>query len=100
LWGPVRRRRGDEAADVSTLRLLVDSAIGILACLCIVLATNGLFVADWWTLAASSSAALVLSATLIFRVLGKPALNVSCSMSDPAGQPSGAPEPNPLLSHS
>jgi hypothetical protein len=50
-------------------RLLVDSILGILSCVGLVLATNAVFVLDWTTTAAGAAIAIVFGALLIRRVL-------------------------------
>lgn len=47
LWKPVRQQEGIMTNPTNTPRLLVNSALGITACLGLVLATNALFVGSW-----------------------------------------------------
>ena len=55
-WGAIRRRlAGEVPAGPSVGRLVANSALGILACLGLVVATNALFVADWPTTAAGAA---------------------------------------------
>jgi solute:Na+ symporter, SSS family len=73
-WGPVRKRSDVSSADVPALGgLLANSALGILACLGLVLATNAVFVAHWWTTAVSATVATVSAVWLVVRVLRNPA---------------------------
>jgi len=72
LWGPVRSLHGSEWTNSSLRRLLVDSAIGIAACLMLVLATNALFVSSWTTTLGFATGALGLSVALVVRVLKTP----------------------------
>ena len=72
-WGPVRRSMNLCSYDVpSTNRLLVDSGLGILSCLSLVLATNAVFVSGWPIIVGSAACAIGFGATLIFRVLRNP----------------------------
>lgn len=69
-WRPVRDRLGAAAGPlVSTRNLLLDSALGIAACVALVVATNAVFVCSWSVAALSVAAALLLSATLVVRVV-------------------------------
>jgi len=73
LWGPVRAGMTVEPnADPSPGRLLADSAIGIVACLGLVLATNAIFVGDWVRFAAGAAASAGLGGWLLARVLERP----------------------------
>jgi solute:Na+ symporter, SSS family len=72
-WGPVRKSLAGEAIEIpATGGLLANSALGILACLGLVLATNAIFVADWATIAVYLTAALGFGGALIIRVLRNP----------------------------
>ncbi len=47
-WGPIRRQvQLPDNGEPTPASLLLDSALGIVASLCLVLATNAIFVADW-----------------------------------------------------
>ena len=73
LWGPVNGLHGEESPSEPPIhRLLIDSAIGMAACLALVVATNALFVSSWTTTLLSVTAAISLSVVLIFRVLKMP----------------------------
>lgn len=72
-WGPVRESMNIASFDVPTTRsLLVNSVLGILACLGLVMATNAIFVSGWQTIAISLAAAVGFGAALIVRVLRNP----------------------------
>jgi hypothetical protein len=95
LWGPVRSLRGDASTSEAPFhRLLVDSAIGVAACLALVVATNALFVSSWTTTLVSVTAAVSLSIALVTRVLRTPSpaelVPAMASISD-------IPEPSPAL---
>jgi solute:Na+ symporter, SSS family len=71
-WEPVRARAGlaiDENPSVG--RLVFDSALGILSCLGLVMATNALYVGDWTIVAAGCTMAGTCGAWLVGRVLKK-----------------------------
>jgi Na+/proline symporter len=72
LWKRIREEAGPAPrAEPSTGHLVVDSAIGIAACLGLVLATNGLFAGSWPNAAVGGSAFFVLGSLLLRRVLIK-----------------------------
>jgi Na+/proline symporter len=72
-WGPVRDSIRIMPGEVpSTKSLLVNSAIGIAACLSLVIATNAVFVSEWPMIVLSIAATLGFSAALIVRVLKHP----------------------------
>jgi Na+/proline symporter len=72
LWKSIREEAGPApAGERSTGHLIVDSVIGIAACLGLVLATNGLFAGSWSIAAIGGSAFLVLGSLLLRRVLIK-----------------------------
>ncbi len=70
LWGPVRDQAKVSLIDIPSIRrLLGDSALGVLACLGLVLATNAVFVGDWTRTIGGATAAALLGAWLVRRVL-------------------------------
>lgn len=86
-WGPVRQSMNITSCDVpSTKSLLVNSALGILACLCLVLATNAVFVSGWWTIALCVTGAIGFGGGLIFRILRNPMGSAQPAASCVAGQ--------------
>jgi solute:Na+ symporter, SSS family len=73
LWGPVRTQAGlPTMAGPSTGQLIFNSALGVLACLGLVLATNAVYVGDWVTTAAGLTGAGGLGGWLVRRVLDLP----------------------------
>jgi Na+/proline symporter len=95
LWGPVKSQFGDESIDVALTRpLLVNSAIGIAACLSLVVATNAVFVSSWPTILVSTGAAIGLAVTLVLRVLKTP--SSLGAIAAPASAV-GVPETSPAL---
>jgi solute:Na+ symporter, SSS family len=72
-WRPVRKSLAGESIEIpATGGLLVNSVLGILACLGLVLTTNAIFVADWSTIAIYLAAAVGFGGALIVRVLKSP----------------------------
>jgi solute:Na+ symporter, SSS family len=72
-WGPVRgSARAGVADEPSAGRLMFDSLLGIIACLGLVLATNAMFVKDWFVLSAGAIMSVGLGAWLLRRVLEQP----------------------------
>jgi len=68
-WGPVRRANGLALHNDSSIwSQVVNSGIGILACLSMVVATNAVFVSDWLVISLSIVATIGLSAALLVRV--------------------------------
>jgi len=73
LWGPVRETTSDVAhGEPSTAKLVIDSSLGILSCLGLVLATNALFVKDWTVLIAGLAGCVGFGAWLLTRVFDRP----------------------------
>lgn len=72
LWKGIREEAGPAPeGEPSTGHLVADSAIGIAACLGLVLATNALFAGSWATAAVGGAVFLVLGSLLLRRVLIK-----------------------------
>lgn len=72
-WKPVRVRAGlDAASPLPVGRLLVNSFLGIGACLGLVLATNALFAGDWPRLAGGLIAAGGMGIWLVRRMFSPP----------------------------
>jgi Na+/proline symporter len=72
LWKGIREEAGPALeGEPSTGHLVADSAIGIAACLGLVLATNALFAGSWATAAVGGTVFLVLGSLLLRRVLIK-----------------------------
>ncbi|MGA2533010.1 MAG: hypothetical protein ABSG19_08230 [Candidatus Aminicenantales bacterium] len=72
LWKGIREAAGPAPeGEPSAGHLIVDSAVGIAACLGLVLATNALFAGSWATAAAGGTVFLVLGSLLLRRVLIK-----------------------------
>lgn len=72
LWKGIREEAGPAPeGEPSTGHLVADSAVGIAACLGLVLATNAVFAGSWATAAAGGAVFLVLGALLLRRVLIK-----------------------------
>jgi Na+/proline symporter len=70
IWGPVRNEpQSGSTSDPAITRWASDSALGILACLSLVLATNALFVADWLQFWGGTAATVALSWWLLKRIL-------------------------------
>lgn len=71
-WGPVREQMGEEGAEIgpSVGRQVADSAIGTMACLGLVVATNAVFVKDWAMTAGGVAATVGFGAWLLARMLG------------------------------
>jgi solute:Na+ symporter, SSS family len=73
-WKCVRDQAGVASADVPRMGgLLANSALGILACLGLVVGTNAVFVGHWWMTGISLGVACVSAAWLVARVLKNPA---------------------------
>jgi solute:Na+ symporter, SSS family len=71
-WGPIRGQVSiSVTGEPSTGRLVGDCAIGIFACLGLVLATNAVFVQDWWRFGAGAAVAAGLGGWLVARTLQK-----------------------------
>jgi SSS family solute:Na+ symporter len=69
LWAPIRVRAGLAAASPFLVgRLLVNSVLGIAACLGLVLATNALFVGDWPRLAGGLMGFVLMGIWLVCRM--------------------------------
>jgi Na+/proline symporter len=71
-WGPIRRAvplagRGEPSGS----QMLVDSGLGIVAALCLVLGTNAVFVADWPRFIVSLLVGIVAGVSLLRRNLKK-----------------------------
>jgi solute:Na+ symporter, SSS family len=72
-WGPIRCRAGlTEPPGPSGGRLLINSALGVFACLGLVLATNALFVGDWLRLTVALTVAFGLGGWLVRRIVETP----------------------------
>ncbi|HZM05554.1 MAG TPA: hypothetical protein VFC44_21340 [Candidatus Saccharimonadales bacterium] len=70
-WEPVRLRAGLTAPSFSPSGcLIVDSLLGVLACLGLVLATNALFVGDWLRLTGGAITTCCSGLWLVRRVFG------------------------------
>lgn len=73
LWGGIRSglaaQEPAEHRGSSTAKLFIDAALGILACLGLVLATNAVFVKDWWMTLSGTAGAVVLGGWLMARIL-------------------------------
>jgi hypothetical protein len=68
-WGPIAREAAlENHRDPTTRALLLDSVLGILVCLALVVATNALFVSDWLRLSVSVVAGTGLCAWLLKRI--------------------------------
>jgi hypothetical protein len=71
-WKGIReaaRPAADGREAPQTSKLLGDAAVGIGACLGLVVATNALFAGAWTLVSAAGAIAVLLSAALIKRVL-------------------------------
>jgi solute:Na+ symporter, SSS family len=86
LWGPVRRSLGMTASEPLSGQVL-DSILGIVACLGLVLATNSLFVANWPLMTGALAAAVIGGGWLIMR---RRAASSPGSNSTPTAAPSNA----------
>jgi Na+/proline symporter len=72
-WGPISRELPlPDLGEPTGSRMLVDSILGIVASLGLVLATNALFVGDWVRLAVSLAACAVTGIWLLRRMLQIP----------------------------
>jgi hypothetical protein len=72
-WGPISRKLPlPDLGEPTGSRMLVDSILGIVASLGLVLATNALFVGDWVRLAVSLAACAVTGIWLLRRMLQIP----------------------------
>jgi len=70
LWGSIRANQPAETAgEPSAGRMLVDSILGILAALALVLATNALYVGDWLRVGMSLAVCLATGGWLLQRIL-------------------------------
>jgi solute:Na+ symporter, SSS family len=68
-WGPVREAAAPTAQDDPSMNvLLTDCALGIVACLGLVLTTNAIFVSSWQTVTIFAAVCVVFAAALIYRV--------------------------------
>jgi Na+/proline symporter len=95
LWGPVKSQFGDESIDVALVRpLLVNSVLGMAACLSLVVATNAVFVSSWPTILVSTAAAVGLAVALVLRVLRSPSATGVMTATESAV---GVPETSPAL---
>ena len=82
LWGRVRTRAGAAVPEGVPVRpLVVNSALGVLACLGLVLATNALFVGDWVRAVAGVAAAGGFGLWLIRRMF-EPAPAIPASVKE------------------
>jgi hypothetical protein len=72
-WKPVRQHAECASVEVpETGTLLMNSTLGVLACFCLVLATNAVFVSSWPVWGSSLACAVIFSAWLVLRVFKKP----------------------------
>jgi hypothetical protein len=72
LWKGIRENAGPAPErEPSTGHLVADSAIGVAACLGLVLATNAVFAGSWPTAALGGAGFLALASLLLRRVLVK-----------------------------
>jgi Na+/proline symporter len=68
-WRPIRRELAlPVAGESSASRMLVDSILGIVVCLALVLATNAVFVGDWVRLGASILVGVGLGTWMLQRI--------------------------------
>ena len=68
-WGPVRALGGSNVAPAVRMGpLMASTVLGVAACLGLVLATNALFVGDWFRLAGGLAMAILLGIWLIRRM--------------------------------
>jgi Na+/proline symporter len=97
-WGPVCDRTSAVAnGEPSTAKLMVDSSLGILSCLGLVLATNAFFVKNWTVLIAGLIVCAVFGAWLLTRVFDRPALGGRASCPPLTSTASGAQASCPPL---
>jgi hypothetical protein len=97
-WGPIRESTAEAAADARYANgLLVNSALGILACLGLVLTTNFVFVAAWPVVLLSAAAAVIFSAALIYRVTSSSIVHPKSITIGSAASSMHLPEIDPLL---
>jgi hypothetical protein len=101
-WGPVRRDPQCAQLPVAnTVELLVDAAIGILACVCLVMATNAAFVSKWSITMGYIAATTGLGSLLIVRTLKKSrqghGLLETCADNRPAAARHAADGPAALI---
>jgi solute:Na+ symporter, SSS family len=69
-WGPISRETPlEDIGEPTTGSMLKDSALGIGASLCLVLATNAVFVGDWLRFSVSIVAGIITGAWLLRRIL-------------------------------
>ncbi|MBI5380766.1 MAG: hypothetical protein HZA31_02585 [Opitutae bacterium] len=69
-WGPVRKEvPADPEGDRSRRRLWLDAVLGLVSCAGMVVATNAVFVGDWWRFGLSMVACVGGGAWLIQRIL-------------------------------
>jgi hypothetical protein len=86
LWGNIGTKPLDGAdAEPSLGELILNSLLGIFACLGLALSTNALFVRDWFRFVGGIGVAGLLTAWLVFRMF----------KSDPAPAPSAEDCPQP-----
>jgi len=70
LWKPISQEvQLEDNGEPTTKHLIIDSALGIIASLCLVLATNAIFVADWLRVIISVVVGVVSGAWLLKRIL-------------------------------
>ncbi len=70
LWAPIRRQvQLPDTGEPTAARLLVDCGLGMVAALCLVLATNAVFVKDWMRLAVALLGCSGSGAFLLRRIL-------------------------------
>jgi hypothetical protein len=94
-WGPVRALAEQPAGPVpSSSGIIFNSALGILACFGLVLATNAVFVGDWLKVLIGMAASILLGGWLIARVF-EPEPTVS-SQREEGRHDDLPPEPNKL----
>lgn len=83
LWGPIREEMPEVGAnDPSFGRLMLDSLLGSVVCLGLVLGTNAVFVGDWARVGICAAMAVGLGAWLLARVL-EPAASPSAGSGRP-----------------
>ena len=84
LWRAIRRRAGVAETGISPVRrLIANSALGTLACLGLVLATNALVVGDWLRVALGFGAASLLGVWLVRRVFDPAHAEAAAQNEDP-----------------
>jgi hypothetical protein len=70
VWGEFAREvAGARKGEIVPVAMVLDSLIGILVCLALVIATNAVFVADWWRVAACILVTATLTCWLCVRLL-------------------------------